>query len=345
MTDTIHSAPSAEMVAPLPIVCGLCGAQARLRLPRLNGYRAGTTFAIYECGECGSSFADPMQVDERIYEDIYRNAKDVLAYSRYAEFAETIGHTDDPLAYLADQEDVYWGVARALSERPAWNRVLEIGSGFGYLTYALSRRGYHVRGIDLSRAAVAGARARFGDLYESTDIASLRQRQDFEGWDAVVCTELIEHIPDPHEFLSAALSLLKPGGGLVGTTPNRSFYPSRLDWETDLPPVHLWWFSESSLARIAARHDCDLHLVDFTQYNRMHPRYVLMAATALSKASRIDEAGNSLIRPHKRSLAWRVARLALRLPGLGRIASLVTKRRRPSGPMAPTACFVLVPRA
>jgi SAM-dependent methyltransferase len=325
-------------------VCTLCGAPARLARQDLPGYRAGTCFAIYSCTGCGSSFAEPRTVDERLYEDIYRNAARILAYSRYVELSERITGVPDPLQYLGEQEDDYWGVGEILRAHPNWRRVLEVGAGFGYLTYALSKAGYEAMGIDVSAQAVASARSRFGDLYEVGDIGSHRQRPNFDGWDAVVCTQLLEHIPDVHGFVSSALKLLRPGGGLVISTPNKSFYPSDLVWETDLPPVHLWWFSERSIGEIARRHDCEVSAADFTQFNRRHPRFVPIRTTRLSEASRIDAAGDSLIPPHRRSALWEALRLVLRIPGVWQLACRATGRRKVIGPGGPTICVTMIPR-
>jgi SAM-dependent methyltransferase len=324
-------------------VCTLCGAPARLEQDDLPGYRAGTRFAIYCCTGCGSSFAQPMTVDEKLYEDIYRNAAHILAYSRYVELSERIMGAPDPLHYLGEQEDDYWGVAQILRAHPNWKRVLEIGSGFGYLTYALSRAGYEARGIDLSEQAVASARSRFGDLYEVGDFGSYRGRSNFEGWDALVCTQLLEHIADVHAFVSSALQLLRPGGGLIISTPNKSFYPSTLVWGTDLPPVHLWWFSERSIVEIATRHGCEVSAADFTQFNRRHQRFVPIKSTGVSAGSRIDAAGNSLIPPHERSMLWGALRLGLRIPGVWQVACWATGRRKVIGPGGPTICVAMIP--
>src|SRR3546814_5821153 len=41
-------------------------------------------------------------------------------------------------------------------------------------------------------------------------------------FDAVTCMEMLEHVPDPGAILSACATLLKPGGRLFVSTPNRT---------------------------------------------------------------------------------------------------------------------------
>ena len=46
--------------------------------------------------------------------------------------------------------------------------------------------------------------------------------------DALIPTEVIEHLYDPHSFLSNCHSLLKPGGTLVLTTPYHGYLKNLL---------------------------------------------------------------------------------------------------------------------
>jgi SAM-dependent methyltransferase len=83
--------------------------------------------------------------------------------------------------------------------------------------------------------------------------------------------EVIEHLEEPVAVMENALRLLSPGGSIVLTTPNRSFFGYDEPWSTDLPPVHLWWFSEDSINAIAERVSCSVEFVDFTGYNALFP--------------------------------------------------------------------------
>lgn len=189
-------------------------------------------------------------------------------YDRYLKYAQIVKDFPNPLDYLAGAENCYWGVRRALplaNEDGASTKVLEIGSGLGYLTYSLRRAGYDAVGLDISENAVKAARASFGDHYVCADV--FRYSQLHPGsFDVVIMTDVIEHIDRPVEFLGATRRLLKPGGRIVLTTPNKSFYSAKVLWISDLPPVHCWWFSEQSMRYISKTLHTNIEFINFREY-------------------------------------------------------------------------------
>jgi len=107
--------------------------------------------------------------------------------------------------------------------RPA--RVFDAGCGNGALLRTLQNRGYGVSGCEQSRAGVEIARRSLGSavrveamsVYE--DLAAA-----FGGdWDAVVSTEVIEHLYAPRLFVARAQALLGVGGALVLSTPYHGY--------------------------------------------------------------------------------------------------------------------------
>jgi SAM-dependent methyltransferase len=249
--------------------CPLCNARAVEVAMDFPGYRKPQTFSIFSCSGCHASYCRPLSTDESVYELIYRNVREVSGYKRYAKYSKLVGYPFvRPLAYLAESDPVYWAVREALAKiaKSATARILEIGSGLGYTTYALSRAGYQATGFDVSREAVRAATLRFGNLYQSGDFDGF-VNEARGTYDVVVMTELIEHIPDVVEFLAKTLTLLRPGGSLVLTTPNRSAYGDDVVWDTAPPPVHLWWFSEESIRRLGERIAAKVELLDFSGFN------------------------------------------------------------------------------
>ena len=246
--------------------CRLCGGHAKLVYSGFPGYQAPARYDIYSCPRCESSFAEPCEVSESIYEHIYKQRWSLPGYNQYALQAMEVCRAKGPLTYLVNRSYVYRGVSDYLAGlgHKGQLRILEIGSGLGYFTYALARAGYLIRGIDVSEKAVLEARRWFGDLFECSDLKSLGERVAGQH-DVVLALELIEHIPDVHEFMKAAKTLLSREGRLIITTPNRGAYGQDAVWRTEAPPVHLWWFSERSMEVLA----CQTGLIS-TRYGLSH---------------------------------------------------------------------------
>ena len=55
--------------------------------------------------------------------------------------------------------------------------------------------------------------------YINTDIGGYKKTNKF---DAVVCFELIEHVPNPEKLIEQISSVIKPGGKLFLSTINRN---------------------------------------------------------------------------------------------------------------------------
>jgi len=91
-----------------------------------------------------------------------------------------------------------------------------------------------------------------------------------KSYDLIIMTEVIEHLEDPKPFIECVLEMLKDGGQVVITTPNRTVNDTAALWSTELPPVHLWWFSEQSVKALARELSCNSKMLDFTDFNRTH---------------------------------------------------------------------------
>lgn len=100
--------------------------------------------------------------------------------------------------------------------------VADLGCGNGYLLEQIHNRNPYARltGVDFSEALLANARSRVP--YARFCVADLNVGVPLESasQDVVVATEVIEHLVNPHRFLSEAHRILRPKGSFVLTFPN-----------------------------------------------------------------------------------------------------------------------------
>jgi 2-polyprenyl-3-methyl-5-hydroxy-6-metoxy-1,4-benzoquinol methylase len=286
-----------------PEQCPLCLSRTTLLNSNHPGYQQPETFSIYTCANCDTQFAYPMSVNEKIYNIIYESADDIRGYSRYVNFANLILTKRDPLGFLARAEEPYWFISDYLESRrvPKDASILEIGSGLGYLTYSISKRGYsRAMGMDISENAVESAKQRYGDLYFAGDLMRYSAETSVR-YDIIVITEVIEHITNIFEIIRSMKAILKQDGVILLTTPNKSAHKINAYWKTDNPPIHLWWFSESSLRQIAIREKLQVEFWDFSGF---HGQRVLGITREAESAivpimsPYIDAEGNILAHPH-----------------------------------------------
>ena len=252
--------------------CPLCEAMLPNRLGTITSYQMPGTHPVFACNTCKSHFSIVNAGFESIYEKIYRQRSEMPGYARYDSMATNILSQKNPLTWLADQEDVYWGIAEAVKAEAARQQVrslkiVDIGCGLGYLTYALRCAGHDCTGLDISVEAITSAKAKFGPHYAVATIDSYSsQTQSLP--DIIIMAELIEHIVDPLNSLRECVRCLSPSGSIIITTPNLDAYSAPTMWVSDPPPVHLWLFSERSLRIIADKLDCEVSFVDFNPLNR-----------------------------------------------------------------------------
>jgi 2-polyprenyl-3-methyl-5-hydroxy-6-metoxy-1,4-benzoquinol methylase len=146
------------------------------------------------------------------------------------EYYEESGYFQDGGAHLTDPGSPFHRyrirMVLALSGPVRGLRVVDLGCGWGTISFALAREGASVVGVDFAEAAVEICRTRLeGEHLE--DLTFLRADARDTGlapgeWDLVVCADLVEHLmpDDTREVYREAWRLLRPGGRLVVWTPN-----------------------------------------------------------------------------------------------------------------------------
>lgn len=108
--------------------------------------------------------------------------------------------------------------------------VLDMGCGPGLFSLLAARRGAQVLGIDGSERMIAlcresAAESGMGNLaFDVADIAALDDRAA-RSLDVILCSSVLEYIPDLDQQLARFARLVRPGGTLIVSMPNaQSFY-------------------------------------------------------------------------------------------------------------------------
>lgn len=286
--------------------CILCNSDAHCVYEGMEGYVAGTRYDVYECSNCNSSFVDPMSNLKEEYDIIYGGDKTKDAgYSYYYYLARGVKGLYNPLKDLSNYSAIFWGVVKAFGDEKIkyGAKILEIGSGLGYFTYAFNRAGYHCEGLDYSDTATDFANNLFGHKYSQGTI------EDFSVnragiYDVVIATEVIEHVVNPNMFIKNAMNVLVSGGKLILTTPIKDIHPKGTIWETNPAPEHLWWFTEKGIESIAKNNNVTVSFIDFTDYtrNKIWSVHLGTAHTKPNKGPVVDKNGILL---HKRKKSYK----------------------------------------
>lgn len=120
------------------------------------------------------------------------------------------------------------------------DRVLDLGCGFGRHAFEALRRGADVVALDAGRDEVEGVAGMFaamvdaGELVAGSVHATVVQGDALHlpfpdgAFDRVICSEVLEHIPDDVAAMAELARVLRSGGTMAVTVPR--FGPELVNW-------------------------------------------------------------------------------------------------------------------
>ncbi len=148
-----------------------------------------------------------------------------------------------------------------MAAAPAPLSVLDVGCGPGQALDGLSRRQLHVHGIDVSPEMIAAASRRHPeDEYHVGDATALPFAD--ASMDVTLCLGVLEYVPEPRQVLSELHRVLRPGGRLIVSFPNRMSVFRRLSRvETAL---------ERRLLRLVRRGAAAARVAERPKYQHQH---------------------------------------------------------------------------
>jgi ubiquinone/menaquinone biosynthesis C-methylase UbiE len=117
--------------------------------------------------------------------------------------------------------------------------VLDLGCGFGRHAFEAARRGASVVALDAGRDEVLGVRATFAAMVDAGELGVETRAVAVQGdalalpfadqtFDRVICSEVLEHIPQDLGAMAELARVLRRGGTMAITVPRRG--PERINW-------------------------------------------------------------------------------------------------------------------
>lgn len=190
-----HESGSLTSIAQPCPNCGAAGNKSPICLSRPGDLPAWT---LLRCPACTCGFYADQSVSD--YGDEGMSAEST---TYFLQQGAAVGIFADILAHI---------------QKPAGATYVEIGCGFGFgLDVAHHAMGWSARGMDPAELSAVGRRMLGVDItpayFDPTTVPS-------GSCDVVMATEVLEHLPDPANFLREIRRGLKPDGIAVLTTPD-----------------------------------------------------------------------------------------------------------------------------
>lgn len=210
--------------------CGLCGGGAAAPYLEAAGHR------LVKCSACGLVYTGDFEKAKAEYKEDYFAAR-----NRYVERWDEFCAMFDAL------------ISKVQAFKPG-GKLLDVGAGVGALMTAAKKRGFEVRGVEISAWASAFAREEKGLDVFTGSLADAGIGP--ESFDLAVLNHVLEHAEDPLGLLAGMRRVLKKDGLLVVGVPNIGSLMAGIqggDWPSLKPEEHIWHFTPETLGALLAR--------------------------------------------------------------------------------------------
>lgn len=227
--------------------CPVCdGVHLKRAMTCTDFYASGEQFELYSCEDCGFVFTQEAPAEAEI--------------GKYYETPDYISHTDTRKGAV---NTIYHYVRSYMLSRKArlvakeahrkTGRLLDIGTGTGYFSDTMVRRGWKVEAVEKSSQTREFAKRHF-----NLDVKPESALQAFapDSFEVITLWHVMEHLENLNGVWQRLYELLAKKGVLIVAVPNSSSYDAKRYgeyWAAYDVPRHLWHFTPHTMQRLASR--------------------------------------------------------------------------------------------
>ncbi len=189
------------------VSCPICGSERYFTFERF-GFQHRFTYC--KCKDCSLVFQNPRPIYDQAFID---TAYEVYSVSNKEHFDGT-NFTDKGKIVHGEYTHILNEIESILGRK---GRILDIGSNTGTFIKAARDAGWIETGVEISKTMSEVARRDYGVNALAGDWTQIKYPEKF---DAIYCSHVIEHIPDPLKWMELFKENLTPDGIVCLSVPN-----------------------------------------------------------------------------------------------------------------------------
>jgi 2-polyprenyl-3-methyl-5-hydroxy-6-metoxy-1,4-benzoquinol methylase/ribosomal protein S27E len=230
-----------ELSDLISVNCIFCGSQD------LEEIFTDNPSTLVRCRKCGLVFFNPQPSGEYLKNFYSSQAGYLSSIEENLQSFEA-----DPRSWQDTANFILYKIYQHMPEE-AGQRLLDVGSAYGFFLVFAKRRGLDVMGLELSTETSRYARQQGIEVLNTSLMDTNLSERSF---DIVTMNNVLEHTLNPLAELTKAYSILKPSGVLYIGVPNWDSMVSQVDgynWKMKSWPNHLYYFTAETLGRMLAK--------------------------------------------------------------------------------------------
>ena len=186
--------------------CNLCKSEINKILFRYDRYPDGRVRDILRCKRCGL---------------VYRDSRGKFS-PKICQNTWTKWRPDYPAAFTEKRANIFDYYLKKIYGYRKYNRILDVGSGYGYFLKLCLDNGWEVWGVEADPELVRFSMEELGIQVVNESFEEVDYPDNF--FDVVSFLNVLEHIQDPAFALKKAYRILRPGGAIFLRFPNAAFH-------------------------------------------------------------------------------------------------------------------------